>query len=426
MTSPYISAIHEKSDSSPLRKDPYVKKIYGLVHDSSLFNASPDKLESVRKALLRDALAYFSSHNPYYESLLESLDITPSSAELADLGKLAVPSDMLRGDGQKPFLIQDIDEGGETFHSSGTTGKLPVTIYRSPIDLDIMLKANTDLFEYVYGDTLTPGEGTALFMAAPELRDKLYFIASVHMTLENKGLDLIYGMDLAKEVDPKKPWLTLQPNKDNIKRFLKSKNGPKLFFANPGGVHLMSEKFATMGLVNKIAYKLAAGAPPVDLREGGLIITGGGSKGMALPPYGDIVTTAQKYFSSKARSGAARNVPFMDVLGMTETLTALIDRHGEMDKVPHPLSQAFLLDPRTMDVIEEDGKEGILGIFNPFVTSWLEVFYPGDLMSAHESDRYYGREFVYNRRLSVEEGWDLQRACGGTLEELMGNGAVGG
>jgi phenylacetate-CoA ligase len=116
----------------------------------------------------------------------------------------------------------------------------------------------------------------------------------------------------------------------------------------------------------------------------------------------------------------------MDVLGMTETLTALIDRHGEMDKVPHPLSQAFLLDPRTMDVIEEDGKEGILGIFNPFVTSWLEVFYPGDLMSAHESDRYYGREFVYNRRLSVEEGWDLQRACGGTLEELMGNGAVGG
>jgi phenylacetate-CoA ligase len=418
--------VKESARESPLFSDPYVKKVYDLVNDTSLFSASPDKLLGLRRDLLRGALAFFAKHNPTYGPLLESLDIAPKSADFPDLGRLAVPSDMLRGEGQTPFLIGDVDAGGQTFRSSGTTGKMPVTIYRSPLDLDIMLKANTDLFEYVYGDTLTQGEGTALFMAAPELRDKLYFIASVHMTLENKGLDLIYGMDMAQSTDPSKPWLQLQPNKDNIKRFLSCKDGPKLFFANPGGVHLMNEKFATMGLFKKIAFKLAAGAPPVNLREGGVIVTGGGNKGMSgIPPYADIAARSQDYFTASTRSGAPQKVPFMDVLGMTETLTALIDRHGVMDKVPHPLSHVFLLDPKTMEVREDEGTEGILGIFNPFVTSWPEIFYPGDLMTWHASDRYYGREFVYSRRLTVEEGWSLQRACGGTLEEMMDGTPVG-
>jgi phenylacetate-CoA ligase len=112
----------------------------------------------------------------------------------------------------------------------------------------------------------------------------------------------------------------------------------------------------------------------------------------------------------------------MDVLGMTETLTALIDNFGIMDKVPHPLSEIFLLDPNDMSVKEGDDQKGALCIFNPFVTSWLELFYPGDIMSSHMSDRYYGREFVYERRLTVEEGWDLQRACGGAMEEMMDKG----
>ncbi|MEM1671378.1 MAG: hypothetical protein QXY92_03225 [Archaeoglobaceae archaeon] len=40
-------------------------------------------------------------------------------------------------------------------------------------------------------------------------------------------------------------------------------------------------------------------------------------------------------------------------------------------------------------------------------------------MRTHDSNCYYGKEFVYVRRLTVEEGWSLQRACGGTLEEMM-------
>ncbi|MDD1771699.1 MAG: hypothetical protein LUQ09_02135, partial [Methanomassiliicoccales archaeon] len=328
--------------------------------------------------------------------------------------------DMLRGDGQKRFLIDGVEEGGETFSSSGTTGKDPVRVYRSPVDLAIMLKANTDLFEYVYGDLLKDGEGVALFMAAPELRYKLSFVAFVDLTLDKKGIELLYGMDLEDKAQAGTPWQKLVTNKENLVKFLRSKKEPKLFFTAPAGVHIMCQKFDEMGIGKKMAYKMATGAPPVRLGKGGVIVTGGGSKGFAdLPAYPQLVSNAQKHFESQNREGSEVDTPFMDVLGMTETLTALIDRYGVMDKMPHPLSETFLLDPLTFELLEGEGKEGVLGIFNPFTTSWLEVFYPGDIMTWHPSPRYYGKEFVYKRRLSVKEGWDLQRACGGTLEEMM-------
>jgi phenylacetate-CoA ligase len=415
-----VGEIHDKASNSSLLSDPYVKKVRELIGRNDLFEKSPDALERMRKGLLRDALSFFAKRNDQFARILDTCDITPSTAEFSDLAKLAIPSDMLRGEGQKPFLIDGLDEGGETYTSSGTTGKSPVKIYRSPLDLDIMMKANTDLFEYVYGDTLEQGEGTALFMAAPELRDRLYFIASVHLTLENQGLDLVYGMDMVESDDPSQPWMRLEPNRDNIVKFLKAKSEPKLFFTAPAGIHLMSQRFETMNFLRRLVYKLATGSPPVKLGKGGVIVTGGGNKGASdLPPYETIVHAARKHYRAHDRSGRDVTVPFMDVLGMTETLTALIDNFGTMGKVPHPLSHVFLLDPKTMEVIEEDGREGILGIFNPFVTSWPEIFYPGDIMTSAPSDRYYGKEFSYMRRLRVEEGWDLQRACGGTMEELM-------
>ncbi|MEM3404421.1 MAG: hypothetical protein QXJ17_07800 [Nitrososphaeria archaeon] len=414
------SEIFDLASKSKLTHDSYVEKIWNHINDKSLFNKSPYYLRELRKGLLRDALKYFSSHSEYYAQLFERLSINPKNAELSDLAKLAIPSDILRGDGHKQFVIKDVDENGEYFMSSGTTNKNPVKIYRTPIDLAVMIKANTDLFEYVYGDYLEPGKGIALFMAAPELRFRLNFVAFVHLALESKNIRLIYGMSLKDELKDGKPWQKLEPNKDNILKFLKSKDEPKLFFTAPAGIYMMSKQFDTMNITKKIIYKIAAGAPPVGLGKGGVIVTGGGTKGFAdLPPYDKIVELSRKYFKSKDRSGVEVPVPFMDVLGMTETLTALIDRFGAMDKVPHPLSEVFILNPKTYELMEEDGKEGVVGIFNPFVTSWLEVFYPGDIMSSHRSENFYGREFIYVRRLKFEEGWDLQRACGGTLEELM-------
>ncbi len=410
----------ERGAQSQLLKDPYVRRVWDLINGEPLFSKSADELASLRESLRRESLQFFARHSPYYVDLFDRLEIDPAKATLQDVAKLAIPSDMLRGDGQKRFLIQDLEEGGETFSSSGTTGKDPVRVYRSPVDLAIMLKANTDLFEHVYGDLLKDGEGVALFMAAPELRSKLSFVAFVDLTLDKKGIELLYGMDLEDKSQAGTPWQKLTTNKENLLKFLKSKKEPKLFFTAPAGVHILGQKFEGMGLGQRMAYKLASGAPPIRLGKGGVVVTGGGSKGFAdLPEYPQLVANAQKHFVSHDRSGKQVETPFMDVLGMTETLTALIDRHGVMDKVPHPLSEAFLLDPMTFELVEEEGREGILGIFNPFTTSWLEVFYPGDIMTWHSSKGFYGKEFVYKRRLSVKEGWDLQRACGGTLEEMM-------
>lgn len=412
--------IMERGAQSRLLEDPHVKRVWDLINGDSLFKMSRSDLASLRESLRRESLQYFARHNPYYSDLFERLDIDPAKATLHDVAKMAIPSDMLRGDGQKRFLIKDIEEGGETFSSSGTTGKAPVRVYRSPVDLAIMLKANTDLFEYVYGDLLKDGEGVALFMAAPELRYKLSFVAFVQLTLEKKGIELLYGMDLEDKTQAGTPWQKLTTNRENLLKFLKSKKEPKLFFTAPAGVHILGKKFEDMGFGQKMAYKLASGAPPIRLGKGGVIVTGGGSKGFAdLPEYPQLVSNAQKHFVSHDLEGTLVQTPFMDVLGMTETLTALIDRFGVMDKIPHPLSETFLLDPLTFELLEGDDREGVVGIFNPFTTSWMEVFYPGDIMTCHPSPRYYGKEFVYKRRLSVKEGWDLQRACGGTLEEMM-------
>jgi hypothetical protein len=405
---------------SQLLKDPHVARIWELVMDGpALFKMRPKELESLRLSLGRSSLDFFRRHSPYYAELFENLGIDPKNATNADFARLAIPSDLLRGEGQRPLLIQDVEQGGETFQSSGTTGKDPVRVYRSPIDLAIMLKANTDLFEFIYGDILQDGEGVALFMAAPELRHKLSFVAFVHMTLENKGIELLYGMDLENKDQAGTPWQKLTPNKDNLVKFLRSKKEPKLFFTAPAGVHLLGKRFDDLGLLKRYISKLATGAPPVKLGRGGMVVTGGGSKGFSdLPPYDQLVTGSQKHFRCKDKAGQVQPVPFMDVLGMTETLTALIDRHGQMGKIPYPLAEAFLMDPASFE-LQADGKDGVLGIFNPFVTSWMECFYPGDLMGCRRSDRYYGREFEYRRRLTAEEGWEMQRACGGSMEEMM-------
>ena len=391
-----------------------------MVQSDGLFHQSPDQLRDLRRQMTRESLLFFKHHSNYYSELFDRLDIDPKFAEIEDLAKLAVPSDMLRGEGHSPFLIPEVEPEGESFQSSGTTGRAPVKLYRSPLDLAIMVKANASLFEYVYGDVLDQGKGLALFMAAPELRHRLSFVAFVELALESKGIELIYGMDLQEGMEGDKPWQKLEPNRKRIMHFLKSKAEPKLFFTAPAGVYMLAKRNQELTWSKYIVQKLATGSPPVKLGKGGAIVTGGGTKGFVdLPPYDQIVSLSRKHFTASTKTGEPRPAPFMDVLGMTETLTALIDHYGVMEKVPHPLSEVFLLDPRTFKPLQGEGKEGLLCVFNPFTTSWLECFYPGDMMSSKASDRFYGKEFMFRRRLTIKEGWELQRACGGSLEEMM-------
>jgi hypothetical protein len=196
-------------------------------------------------------------------------------------------------------------------------------------------------------------------------------------------------------------------NKQRILEFIKSKKEPKLFFSAPAGVHLLSEQFGNLGFLKRIVYKIATGAPPINLGRGGVIVEKG-----------------RKVFRAEdPDTGQGVPVPFMDVLGMTETLTAHLDKYGVMNKIPHPLQEVFLLDPKTYKPINDYNVDGIIGILDPMAITWLELFIPGDIMRQVPSERYYGREFIYVRRLTEDEGWSLQRACGlvkiGTGESLI-------
>lgn len=418
-----VADIFQLASQSKLLEDPYAKRVWFLIQ-GDLFSLSSEKLAALRSELTTECLRFFARRNPYYAELFQRTGIDMKAPGIADMARLAVPSDMLRGEGQRRFLLPDVETGGETFTSSGTTGRAPVKIYRSPLDLAIMIRANTFLFEHLYGRELQDGQGIALFMAAPELRHRLSFVAFVALTLEQKGIELLYGMDIKEGVDSGKPWTKMEPNTPNIIKFLKSKKEPKLFFTAPAGVHLLTEKMKNLSTGKKLLQKLATGTPPIGLGRGGMIVTGGGSKGFDdLPDYEDIVRNARTVFKARDVQGVEVPTPFMDVLGMTETLTALIDRQGIIGKIPHPLAEVFLIDPRTLEPVKEEGKEGLVCVFNPFVTSWLECFYPGDIMSSRPSSSYYGKEFEFRRRLTVKEGWNLQRACGASMEELMRGGA---
>lgn len=420
---PSLKEIVDLSMKSKFLSDPHVQRLFELSGDENLFSKSPDYLAKLRRDLFRSSLKFFSRHSRFYSDFLERLEIDPDAAEMEDLVKLAVPSDLLRGDGYKKLLIEGLDEPSIIFSSSGTTSSNLVNVSRTYLELAMMSKANTLLFEYVYGGKLKEGEGIALFLAARELRSRLNFVAFVDLTLQGKKIPLLYGMDLISGVGGGSQWGKLVPNKKNIMAFFKSKEEPKLLFTAPAGVYLLSKQFSELGFLKKLIYKVAVGVPPVDLGRGGVVVTGGGSKGIDIPPYDEVVKFSRTFFKARDFDGKLVDSPFMDVLGMTETLTALIDKYGVMNKIPHPLQEVFLLDPNTYKLIDEPNKNGILGIYDPLAISWLEIFLPGDIMKFHYSDRYYGKEYVYVRRLSKEEGWNLQRACGGTLEELMISGA---
>ncbi|HHN81822.1 MAG TPA: hypothetical protein ENN11_04295 [Methanomicrobia archaeon] len=127
-----VGEIHDKASNSSLLSDPYVKKVRELIGRNDLFEKSPDALMRMRRGLLRDALSFFSKRNEQFARILDTCGITPASADFGDLASLAVPSDMLRGEGQSPFLIDGLDEGARHFPRAGPLGSLPSRSIEAP------------------------------------------------------------------------------------------------------------------------------------------------------------------------------------------------------------------------------------------------------------------------------------------------------
>ncbi|HEY3419710.1 MAG TPA: hypothetical protein VGK23_04080 [Methanomassiliicoccales archaeon] len=412
-----VESIFAAASTSTMLNDPHVSRMWELMNDTSLFSMAPEKLEKMRLECVRSSLDFFRRRSSLYRRMMDDIGIVPQKAGIQDLARLAVPSDVLRGDGHRDLLIEDHEPGGRFLSSSGTSKREPVKVYRSPLDLAMMVLGNTAVLGYVTDNQFKHGQGIGMFMGPEQLSGKLTFVVIVESALERKGMEIVWGMDMDGE-GTGTVWNKMVPNRNKMARFFKSDQSPKMFFTAPIGLHLLSQRFSSQKSAVRFLSKIKIGAPPIDLGKGGFVTTGGGMKDFTdLPELNEIIRASKGFFVSKDAQGNVRETPFVDGLGMTETATIMMDRFGVMDKVPHPLSQVFLMDPRTFEVIEEDGKEGLLGIFNPFVTSWMECVYPGDIVTAHRSDRYYGREYVFVRRMGASKAVGSTRACGGELEE---------
>jgi hypothetical protein len=412
-----VKGIFDAASKSTMLNDPHVLRMWELMNDRSLFSMAPEKLERMRLACIRSSLEFFQRRSPLYSRMMHEVGVDPNNADLKDLARLAVPSDVLRGNGHQELLIEGYETGGHVLSSSGTSQRDPVRVYRSPLDLAMMVLGNTAVLEYVYGGQIERDQGVSLFMGPEQLSGKLTYVIFVGTALARKGMAIVWGMDM-NGVTSGTAWSRMVPNRARMARFFKSRLSPKGFFTAPIGLHILNQRFGSLGSAELLFSKMRFGAPPIDLGKGGFVMTGGGMKDSTdLPELDEIIGSAKHLFISQDAGGNAVETPFIDGLGVTEAATSMMDRHGMMDKVPHPLSQVFLMDPRTFEVIEEDGKEGLLGIFNPFITSWMECVYPGDILRAHRSERYYGREFVFVRRVRAFDAAGSTRACGGELEE---------
>ena len=350
---------------------------------------------------------------------MENLEIDPERWKVEDLINLAISSDELRGNGQKRYMVDNVPDGGRTFRSSGTTGKEPVTIYRSPVDVLISRYVNDAHIEYMLGHPIEEEEGMALFLAAPEMEEFMSFVGMVvDLMRDYKHVPVIFGMKVEEGDGP--IWTRLRPDKKAMAEFYRSGNKPKYIFSALIGIQRMLETFEMHGAKDlpRLAYfKLALGVPPLDLGRGA-IFTGGGAKRAKVLPFKELLEKRKGKIIGVDKEGNRIPAPWSDVYGNTERLCILPSLMNTEYKVPHPLEEVIVVDPKTFTPIERG--EGIVIFYNPLVTSYMEAVIPGDIFEVIPADDlYHGKVLRYRRRLTEEEALYVERGgCGSVFEEV--------
>lgn len=365
-------------------KDEYVREVYHWVMNRSLFEMKPAFLRELRGQLLQKALLYYLRHGQnYYGKFLARAGISPQNARLDDLAKIAIPSDKLRWDGQKQALISDLPSKGRTYRSSGTTSDSAITVYRSPVDTLLMIEAINNNRDYVLGYEVRGG--LVLLFSAPQMKKTISFAGVGVDSFEWRNVKTVYGMNVTKIADGR-DMLTLKPR--SIEEFYKSEIQPKYLLLTPA--HLSQ-------LVTKLKD-----SPALKLGKRGVIFMGGGTKGMDIP-LEEVIRLAKKKIRATDETGNDVPAPLIDTFGMTESTTLFFTMPNSNIHIPHPLTEAFLVDPSTFRTVQGNGAEGLLGFWNPTCTSFLEAFYSGDILQETSQNNYYGKGFIYKRRLTLEE-----------------------
>jgi len=378
--------------------DPYIKKVLQLAGDKSLFSKTPGELKKLRRDLLRDSLGYFIRHNQkYYKPLLRNLGIIPEKAELKDLVRLAIPSDLLRENYCKKMSIREMLRNSEVFRSSGTTANERITVYKSPIDEQVNNIAIPNYVSNHVGFELNGG--LVLMLASPKNLKSIALFGNPDKYYKARGFQVIYGIKCPDKTGTlSKELKTMKLNKKAINKFIKSKIEPKVIFSAPAGIQQLLEY-------------LSANSIQINLGKNGYINTGGGTKANPALTLKKLRQKRKNLIFAFDRKGKKIPAPWYDGIGHTEGIMILLSGKNSDKRVPHPLEEVFLVN-RNGKLIREG--TGMAGHWNPLNATYFEAFYPGDVYQVKKNRNYYGKSFSYKRRLVL--GDVLRPGCGASID----------
>ena len=428
-------------ESFSTSKDPYYQKIKKILSTNNVMETfSIEKTKILQKELLYPYLEFFirNDNNNYYKNLFFNRGIAKdnkgnlkSNLDLHDLIKLRIHSDDLRGDGQKPRLINHSKNKnvGMYFKSSGTTvGTVgPVDVFRSNLTLSLSRLTNGNLIDWSVGKKINSGE--CLFHMAPEMTDFLAFAAIGSDFLRYRGLNVKFGAKVKSGPKDTTIWQRIGPDIGQMRKFFKNKSDIKYFIASGVGLYKM---FIEPVGIKKYAMKFMLNAPPVYLGKDGILMIGGGLK--RLPEEITSLSQVVQATGENIIAGNNKNdnpAPVIDMLGLTESINVFIGvptdpfSSNPWVKYPHPLTYVALLNsPNDLTPVENPvpGKEYLLFYVNLMTLDYVEAIIPGDFVLASEKENSIetalGKRnvsqagFIYSRRAEQNEGFKIREGCG--------------
>ena len=427
--------IHGNIRHCPLSTDPYVQLLLSQLDDPELYRGTPESSRARQQRLLRPFLEFFLRHDRdgFYRGLFLRKGILVESSAgavlreglvLEDLAKLRIHSDDLRGKGQKRRVIRDIypdtpPQGSQVHLSSGTTGVAggPVQILRSPLTILLMRRVNGGLITWSLGRSSTGG--LCMLQMAPEMTDSVTFASFAADVLHELDSEIVFGNSLRPAGNDENIWRRLEPDMHTMRSFFASKVEPKLLVTGSAGL------FATVAnpsVVRRLAIKLVLGVPPVELGEGGVLMTGGGLKRVPAQ-YSSMreLVSAIAHTVTCTHGGRKARAPIIDFLGLTESASVFVNQAADpLDetawiKYPHPLTFVSLLDsPGNLSPVspEEFGKPRLLFFMNFTCLDYLEAIVSGDFVTRVRTPSFYQHGFLYERRADASEGFQAREGCG--------------
>ena len=250
--------------------------------------------------------------------------------KLHDLAKLRIHSDDLRGEsGQRPRLIREVAPGAPgsfTFSSSGTSQSAdgPVSIVRSAAQMQVTHTAMGRQLEWMVGHSLAGS--CAMIQAAPEMNPILGMAGIPHECFRHRDVEVVMGARLREDANEPSIWKRIEPDFAQMGRFFASPKRGKVLLTGAPALHALA---SSPELHRRLNPGAPADAPFLDFGEEGVLITGGGLK--RLPTYRSMreMLLAVAPALRARRDGELVPVPVVDLLGLTECVSAFGNRAGD-------------------------------------------------------------------------------------------------